>query len=45
VLVWVNQHLHDLPSGTAISHPIASYGHKATSAIVAVLFTLAATWY
>ena len=45
VLVWVNQHFHDLPSGTAIFHPIASYGHKATDAIVAVFFTLAATWY
>jgi predicted PurR-regulated permease PerM len=45
VLVWVNTHLHDLPSGTAIFHPIAAYGHKATAAIVGVLFTLAATWY
>jgi len=45
VLVWVNTHLHDLPSGTEIFHPIAAYGHKATDAIVGVLFTLAATWY
>jgi len=45
VLVWVNTHLHDLPSGTAIFHPIAAYGHKATDAIVGVFFTLAATWY
>jgi predicted PurR-regulated permease PerM len=45
VIVWVNTHLHNLPSGTAIFHPIATYGHKATDAIVAVLFTLAATWY
>jgi predicted PurR-regulated permease PerM len=26
-------------------HPIASYGKKATDAVVGVLFTLAATWY
>ena len=45
VLVWVDQHLHDLPSGTAIFHPIAAYGHKATDAIVAVFFTLTATWF
>ena len=45
VLVWIDKHLHDLPSGTAIFHPIAAYGHKATDAIVAVLFTLAATWF
>jgi predicted PurR-regulated permease PerM len=45
VLVWVNTHLHHLPSGSSIFHPIAAYGHKATDAIVAVFFTLAATWY
>ncbi len=45
VLVWLNGHLHELPSGSAIFHPIASYGHKATDAIVGVFFTLAATWY
>ena len=45
VLAWIDRHLHDLPSGTAIFHPIAAYGHKATDAIVAVLFTLAATWF
>jgi AI-2 transport protein TqsA len=45
VLVWVNTHLHDLPSGTAIFHPVTAYGHKATNAVVAVFFTLAATWY
>jgi predicted PurR-regulated permease PerM len=45
VLVWIDKHFHDLPSGTAIFHPIAAYGHKATQAIVAVFFTLAATWY
>jgi predicted PurR-regulated permease PerM len=44
-LAWVDRHLKDLPSGTAIFHPIATYGHKATDAIVAVFFTLAATWY
>lgn len=45
VIVWVDNHLHNLPSGTAIFHPIATYGHKATTAIVAFFFTLAATWY
>jgi predicted PurR-regulated permease PerM len=45
VLVWVDTHLRDLPSGSEIFHPIAAYGHKATDAIVAVLFTIAATWY
>jgi predicted PurR-regulated permease PerM len=45
VLVWVDAHLANLPSGSSIFHPIATYGHKATSAIVAVFFTLAATWY
>jgi predicted PurR-regulated permease PerM len=45
VLVWVDTHLRNLPSGTEIFHPIAAYGHKATDAIVAVLFTIAATWY
>jgi predicted PurR-regulated permease PerM len=45
VLVWVDTHLHHLPSGSSIFHPIAAYGHKATNAIVAVFFTLAATWY
>lgn len=45
ILVWVDNHLHDLPSGAAIFHPIKAYGHKATDAVVAVFFTLAATWY
>jgi predicted PurR-regulated permease PerM len=45
VLVWLNQQLKNLPSGTKLFHPVATYGHKATSAIVAVFFTLAATWY
>jgi predicted PurR-regulated permease PerM len=45
VIVWVDSHLHDLPSGSSIFHPIATYGHKATDAIVAFFFTLAATWY
>jgi RNA polymerase sigma factor (sigma-70 family) len=45
VLVWVNTHVHHLPSGTAIFHPITAYGHKATDAVVGVFFTLAATWY
>lgn len=45
VLVWLNRQLTDLPSGSALIHPVAAYGHKATDAIAAVLFTLAATWY
>jgi predicted PurR-regulated permease PerM len=45
VLVWVDTHLRRLPSGSEIFHPIAAYGHKATDAIVALLFTIAATWY
>ena len=45
VLVWVDMHLRKLPSGSEIFHPVAAYGHKATDAIVAVFFTIAATWY
>ena len=45
VLAWVDKRLRDLPSGSAILHPVAAYGHKATDAIVAIFFTLAATWY
>ena len=45
VLVWVDKQLRDLPSGSAILHPAASYGRKATDAVVAIFFTLAATWY
>jgi predicted PurR-regulated permease PerM len=45
VLLWLDTHLRQLPSGTAIFHPVAQYGHKATNAVVAILFTLAATWY
>jgi predicted PurR-regulated permease PerM len=45
VIVWVDTHLRNLPSGTSVFHPIATYGHKATDAVVGFLFTLAATWY
>ena len=45
VLTWVNRYLHNLPSAHDVLHPVASYGHAATSAIVALFFTLAATWY
>jgi AI-2 transport protein TqsA len=45
VLAWVYDHLRNLPSGDAILHPVAAYGHKATDAIVGIFFTLAATWY
>jgi hypothetical protein len=44
VLVWVDRHLRALASGSAILHPVATYGHKAKNAIVAIFFTLAATW-
>src|SRR5262249_37571650 len=45
VVSWLQQHLHQLPTGTQLLHPVATYGHKATSAVVAIFFTLAATWY
>ena len=45
VLVWLNQHLSQLPSGSDLIHPVATYGHKASNVIVGVFFTLAATWY
>ncbi|PWU19413.1 MAG: hypothetical protein C5B48_13565 [Candidatus Rokuibacteriota bacterium] len=45
VLTWVNRYLHRLPSGHDVLHPVASYGRAATHAIVAIFFTLAATWY
>jgi predicted PurR-regulated permease PerM len=44
-LAWLQQHLRDLPTGTELLHPVATYGHKAGEAVVAVFFTLAATWY
>jgi predicted PurR-regulated permease PerM len=45
VLDWLRQHLHQLPTGTQLLHPVATYGHKASEALVAIFFTLAATWY
>jgi predicted PurR-regulated permease PerM len=45
VLAWVDRRLHQLPHGSKLLHPIAAYGHKATDAVVATFFTLAATWY
>ena len=45
VLVWLQHHLNQLPTGAQLVHPIATYGHKATDAVVAIFFTLAATWY
>jgi AI-2 transport protein TqsA len=45
VLAWVQQTLHSIPSGHDVLHPVATYGHQATHAVVAVFFTLAATWY
>jgi len=43
VLAWVERQLHQLPHGSKLLHPIAAYGHKATDAVVATFFTLAAT--
>jgi hypothetical protein len=45
VLSWLQQHLRQLPTGTQLLHPVATYGHKAGEAVVAIFFTLAATWY
>ena len=45
VLIWLQQHLQRLPSGTELLHPVATYGQKAGTAVVAIFFTLAATWY
>jgi predicted PurR-regulated permease PerM len=45
VLVWLQQHLHQLPAGSELLHPVATYGHKAGEAVVAIFFTVAATWY
>src|SRR5438128_8291946 len=45
VLAWVDRQFRELPHGSKLFHPIAAYGHKATSAVVATFFTLAATWY
>jgi predicted PurR-regulated permease PerM len=44
-LLWLQHHLKQLPTGTELVHPIATYGHKVTDAVVAIVFTLAATWY
>ena len=45
VLDWLRQHLRELPTGTQLLHPVATYGHKAGETFVAIFFTLAATWY
>ena len=45
VLAWIDRNLNRLPSGHDLVHPVAAYGQSATHAIVAVFFTLAATWY
>jgi predicted PurR-regulated permease PerM len=44
-LVWLQRHLDELPTGAQLVHPVATYGHKAGTAIVAIFFTVAATWY
>jgi predicted PurR-regulated permease PerM len=45
VLARLERYLHQLPSGHDVLHPVASYGRQATHGIVALFFTLAATWY
>ncbi len=45
LLVSLNKHLHQLPTGSQLLHPVATYGHKATSVVVWTFFTIAATWY
>jgi predicted PurR-regulated permease PerM len=45
VLTWLQQHLHRLPTGTQLLHPVATYGYRAGEVVVAIFFTLAATWY
>ena len=45
VLSWVDRYLHRLPAGHDLVHPVAAYGQSATHAVVAIFFTLAATWY
>jgi predicted PurR-regulated permease PerM len=45
VLSWLEQHLRRVPTGTQLLHPVATYGHKTGEAVVAISFTLAATWY
>ena len=44
-LVWLHRQLARLPSASALVHPVATYGQKAGEVVVAVFFTLAATWY
>src|SRR5689334_25403819 len=39
LLIWLQQHLHELPTGTQLLHPVASYGHRAGEAVVAIFFT------
>jgi predicted PurR-regulated permease PerM len=45
MLTWLQQHLHQLPTGAQVLHPVATYGHRAGEGVVAIFFTLAATWY
>ena len=45
LLTSLNKHLHQLPTGSQLLHPVATYGHKATSVVVWTFFTIAATWY
>jgi predicted PurR-regulated permease PerM len=45
VLVWVREQLSHVPTGHELLHPVATYGRKATDAVVTTFFTLAATWY
>ena len=45
LLTWLDKHLHELPTGSQLLHPVATYGHKATNAVVWTFFVIAATWY
>jgi len=45
LLTGLDKHLHELPTGSQLLHPVATYGHKATSAVVWTFFVTAATWY
>ena len=45
LLTSLNKHLHQLPTGSQLLHPVATYGQKATSAVVWTFFVIAATWY
>jgi predicted PurR-regulated permease PerM len=45
VLIWLQHQLHQLPQGRQLVQPFETYGQKAGEVVVAIFFTLAATWY